>query len=288
MDECIRGFIAAFPDMVTSTPCPLPVALCEAIELHCKGVVLTTDATVYVSTRNLVVQAQQDSVAVALKLSLPEAKQHFDNEVAILTLLRDVEVPCVVSVWTLECGVTAFTTPWYSRTLMDVINDEQLTRQGAWKVVQTVANVYRTAHARGVTHCDLKPENIYMHDGNASNCVVADWDLACNNKQIEQRRCSVGTPSFNAPKQFDLSCVSVEADIFRLGTVMYAMLFADVPRWHWAFKDKLQYRVRCVEPPKTFIDAGYDFVMLSLLQQTGVDLSLETVYAKSTSNIEFS
>jgi serine/threonine protein kinase len=265
----------------------LPVSLCDAIALQCKGVVLSLDATAYVSSRNLVVQAQQDGVSVALKLSLPEAKKDFENEVAILALLSNVEVPSVVSVWRLDCGVAAFTTPWYTRTLMDVINDGQLTCHGAWKVVHTVASVYRAAHALGVTHCDLKPENIYMLDGNASNCVVADWDLACNNKQTELVKLTVGTPSFNAPAAFAVSCVSVEADVFRLGTVMYAMLFADVPRWHWAFKDKLLYRVRCVEPPKMFEDTGYDFVMLSLLQQTGTDLSLETVHAKSTSKIEF-
>jgi serine/threonine protein kinase len=278
MLEAIREYIVPLLNVEDTKACRLPTSLREDIELHCPGVAVAWDAVTFVSSRNLVIQAREADAAVALKLCLPEASTVFENEVGILSLLTNAgaAVPRLLSLWRLECGICAFTMPWYPLTLVDAVNERRLSRRGAWSVVRAVASVYLKAHALGVTHCDLKPDNIYMCDGDGGACVVADWDLACNNMQAEQAKLHVGTEGFNAPSAFAISCVSTEADVFRLGTVMYAMLYSDVPRWHWRRRDKLQPHTHFT---KAFDDVAYSNVMLTLLQQTGTVLSLATVEA---------
>ncbi|MCE9595500.1 MAG: serine/threonine protein kinase [Planctomycetes bacterium] len=82
------------------------------------------------------------------------------------------------------------------------------------RLCETVAH----AHAKGVVHCDLKPENVML--GPLGELYVMDWGIAGS---IDERGASTaaGTQGFMAPEQSEHSGpVDARADVYALGGIL--------------------------------------------------------------------
>jgi dienelactone hydrolase len=89
------------------------------------------------------------------------------------------------------------------------------------------------AHAQGVVHRDIKPDNILLSDGHA---IVVDFGIA---KAIGTSRegdtltsagTSIGTPAYMSPEQAaGESDVDHRADVYALGAVLYEMITGSSP-----------------------------------------------------------
>ena len=86
------------------------------------------------------------------------------------------------------------------------------------------------AHAHGVVHRDVKPENILLDDNGVAK--LTDFGIA---RRITIQRASggptlagtglpVGTPQYMAPEQLRGEDLDQRADIYALGSVLYEML----------------------------------------------------------------
>jgi len=102
----------------------------------------------------------------------------------------------------------------------------------ALRIAGEVANALAYAHARGVVHRDVKPENILLQGEHA---VVADFGIALAVQQAGGERMtrtglSLGTPQYMAPEQaMGDRVVDARADVYALGAVTYEMLAGEAP-----------------------------------------------------------
>ena len=111
-------------------------------------------------------------------------------------------------------------------------NPDGLPVDQACRLFGESASALGAAHALGVIHRDVKPENILL-DGRGS-VSVADFGLALRQDDPAPRLTvtgsTVGTTDYMAPERFYSNEADVRSDIYGLGVVMYEMLTGRVPR----------------------------------------------------------
>jgi eukaryotic-like serine/threonine-protein kinase len=161
-----------------------------------------------------------------------------------------LEHPGIVPVY--DLGALPDGQPFYTmrvvkkRSLRDVLDQPE--PRPAWPLVRLlgaflqVTRALAYAHARGVLHGDIKPDNILL--GDFGEVYLADWGLARlqpNNKLRAPTTSSMpppgstsptgGTPGYFAPEvaRGEWESLDHRADLFSLGVVLYEMLTGQHP-----------------------------------------------------------
>jgi serine/threonine protein kinase len=92
-----------------------------------------------------------------------------------------------------------------------------------------VCDAVAFAHAQGVVHRDLKPDNVML--GAFGEVLVMDWGIAASVDGPPDQDVVAGTPGFMAPEQADAAArVDARTDVFALGALLDAMLTANPER----------------------------------------------------------
>jgi TolB-like protein len=128
---------------------------------------------------------------------------------------------------------------------MELVEGESLAtrvaREGHLSVSEVVAIVssicegLEAAHAAGVVHRDLKPDNVLMARaprGAARRVVITDFGVARAQEAGDAARTAlpIGTPAYMAPEQVEASKdVDARADIYALGAMTFELLTGRLP-----------------------------------------------------------
>jgi Serine/threonine protein kinase len=96
------------------------------------------------------------------------------------------------------------------------------------RVFQRICEAVAFAHANGVVHCDLKPENVML--GDFGEVLVMDWGVA--RELGADAGIVAGTRGYMAPEQERGENVSIDAstDVFALGAMLRALLPSTIPK----------------------------------------------------------
>ena len=114
----------------------------------------------------------------------------------------------------------------------------RLKREGAWPVDQTVrvlrdvADALASAHARGVVHRDIKPDNILIERA-TGRPMVTDFGIAraaAGETRLTVTGVAVGTPAYMSPEQaLGERELDGRSDLYSLAVVGYHMLAGETP-----------------------------------------------------------
>lgn len=119
--------------------------------------------------------------------------------------------------------------------------DTEIRRQGQLGVQRTleivlpICDVLSEAHALGIIHRDIKPQNVFLHQAvprrsRGEVVKVLDFGIAklVGDTELEQRLTadgnSVGTPAYMAPERFTEEPYDGASDVYSLGVMVYEML----------------------------------------------------------------
>jgi eukaryotic-like serine/threonine-protein kinase len=84
------------------------------------------------------------------------------------------------------------------------------------------------AHAKGVTHRDIKPGNI-LYAAEPTDVRIGDFGLALNIGAETTQITGVGSPAYMSPEQIREELVDHRTDLYSLGVVLYQLLAGALP-----------------------------------------------------------
>jgi len=116
------------------------------------------------------------------------------------------------------------------RSLANLLRERgKLEPKQAVGVIVQVCRALEAAHAEGVIHRDLKPQNIMLdaHD----RVVVMDFGIARSVQigSMTQTGIVLGTPAYMSPEQAKGEELDARSDLFTLGIIFYELLTGDSP-----------------------------------------------------------
>ncbi len=123
------------------------------------------------------------------------------------------------------------------RSLASVIlEDGPLEVARALALLDQICRALSAAHARGVVHRDVKPDNVFVErraDG-AERAKVIDFGISQVTPEAGKGRLTrvgeiIGTPEYMAPEQAAGEVIDHRADVYALGVLAYEMLTGELP-----------------------------------------------------------
>lgn len=157
-----------------------------------------------------------------------EAVARFSREARFIAQLDHPNVVRVHTVLDLgDGGVALVMAHVPGRTLKQLILEGgPLAPDRAERIMREMASALGAAHARGIVHRDVKPENIFIDD--EGRALLADFGVARSmsneTQQLTMHGVAIGTPTYMAPEQIDGGELDGRGDIYSLGLVAWEML----------------------------------------------------------------
>jgi eukaryotic-like serine/threonine-protein kinase len=178
---------------------------------------------------------------VVIKVLSPELTQslnvdRFRREIQLAARLQHPHIVPLLTAGETD-GVPFFTMPYIQGESLRtrLVRDGELPVTEAVRILREVASALAYAHARGVVHRDIKPDNILVSGGAA---MVTDFGVAKaltaaaapTGDKLTQYGVALGTPAYMAPEQAAADpATDHRADLYAFGVTAYELLTGNAP-----------------------------------------------------------
>jgi eukaryotic-like serine/threonine-protein kinase len=189
-----------------------------------------------------------------------EALSRFETEAKAASQLEHENIVSVT-----DYGLTADGRPYIvmellrGRTLDERIVEGPLTLPEIVAIIVPLCRALACAHADGIVHRDVKPDNIFLTDrGNGRFGIkVLDFGIAkapLATGRVTKHGQSIGSPHYMAPEACRGEDVDHRVDIYSVGVLMYLLFTGRVPFHDENFLKLLQMQVLAQPvPPRELV-----------------------------------
>jgi len=217
---------------------------------------------------------QRDGRIVAVKLlhtlSSPEIVTRFEREARLLAELRHPHIAEWVAHGRTDEGEPYLAMAWLAgRPLSERLARGALSLQETFSLLERIGSALGHAHARGVVHRDVKPENLFLVNDDVDQVRLLDFGIAHAGTVMTRHGEFLGTPGYVAPEQVRGETVDPRTDLFSFGCVLYHCLTGRPP---FMADDPVaalfKIVVEEVPPPselRALVPSGLDELVVSLL-----------------------
>jgi len=176
---------------------------------------------------------------VAIKVVRPrfaanatEAIERLEREARTVAKLQHPNIVTVYAVKRLSDGGLALVMQFVpGRTLKQAVQEDgPFDAERAERVIRDVAGALAFAHANGVVHRDVKPENVFL-DAASGRALLSDFGIAhsADESRLTMTGAAIGTPAYMAPEQIDGRPANARSDLYSLGLLSWEMLTGHRP-----------------------------------------------------------
>ncbi|OBH95468.1 serine/threonine-protein kinase [Mycobacterium sp. E2733] len=115
------------------------------------------------------------------------------------------------------------------QTLLDLIAEGPLAPARAVAIISQVADALDAAHAEGLIHRDVKPQNILVTPADFVYLVDFGIAQAITDPRLTTVGTQIGTLNYMAPERFNDKASTPAVDVYSLACVLYESLTGDAP-----------------------------------------------------------
>jgi serine/threonine-protein kinase len=185
---------------------------------------------------------------VAVKLLSPDlcadrvATRRFEREARAVAALEHPRIATLYEIGRTEEGRLFIAMAYHAgTTLRERIAEGPLPIDVAVRIASEIAEGLAAAHATGIVHRDVKPENVLLTERGA--CIV-DFGIAkVAGETLTRTGAALGTAAYMSPEQTRGEPVDARSDLWSLGVVLHEMLTGERP-FRSDGGDALVYAVR--------------------------------------------
>jgi hypothetical protein len=193
--------------------------------------------------------------SIAIKVLQPDAIDsvaRFEREATMLATLAHPGVVRYIAHGVAHEGSPFLVTEWIDgTTLAEHHARAGLTPAEGVAVVSRIAEALGAAHARGLVHRDIKPDNVVLADGDLERPKLIDFGLVrrSGDHRLTETGVVVGTPGYMAPEQARGEReIDARSDVFALGCVLYECITGE-PAFAGRNAAAVMARIVLCDPP---------------------------------------
>lgn len=185
----------------------------------------------------------------------PDLARRFMQEARTASKVRHANIVDITDFGHTEAGAPFFVMEYLEgQDLKTLLRHEgALAWPRAREIALQICAALGAAHAQGVVHRDLKPDNVFVvRQGDAEVVKVLDFGIAKSitsddPQETTQTGVLLGTPEYMSPEQAQDLPLDARSDIYAAGVILYRMVTGRVPFQAKAFMTVLARHIQ--EPP---------------------------------------
>jgi serine/threonine protein kinase len=213
--------------------------------------------TVYAASHAIIGKRAAIKVVRADQLANPRAADRFVQEARIVNTIGHANIVDIFHIgWLDDHRPYLVMELLTGRTLGRRLMDGHPMPQETITILLQICDALTFAHAHGVVHRDLKPQNIFLVETPAGTVVkVLDWGVAklmdrdSEADTFTATGALVGTPHYIAPEQARAKSVDGRADVYSLGAIAYELFLGRPPFVADNVADLITMHLREPPPP---------------------------------------